>query len=168
MSSSAGEKTVVRAPPQIPRAVQVVNSPLRDDPVRAWPAMLLLVVASTAAGFVAESGPMGGLCFVALATAGWRIWARVTYELASRGVSYTVFGRTRRIPWARIIRHEERDRGLLLFTDDDPAMRSTFVIRWDDQREAILEVVNFYLRQRVSVESTRSFKETDGKQDSVR
>ena len=49
MSSSSAEKTVVRPPPQIPRSVQVVNSPLRDDPVRAWTAMLLLVLASTVA-----------------------------------------------------------------------------------------------------------------------
>jgi hypothetical protein len=134
----------------------VVNSPLRDDPLRAWAAMLLLLLASTLAGFLAESGPMGGLCFLALAGAGWRLWARITYDLASRGVTYAIFGRSRRIPWARIIRHEESDRGLLLFTEDDAANQSSFVIRWGDQREAMLDVVNFYMRQRISIESTRT------------
>ncbi|MBP86248.1 MAG: hypothetical protein CMJ64_05975 [Planctomycetaceae bacterium] len=162
MSSSGAEKTVVRAQPQIPRSVQVENSPLRDDPVRAWTAVLLLVLASTVAGFVAESGPMGGLCFLALAAAGWRVWARLTYELTSRGVTYTILGRSRRIPWARITRHEERERGLLLFTDDNPTTRSTFIIRWSDQREAILDVVRFYMRQRVSVESTETLINTSG------
>ena len=118
--------------------------------------MLLLALASIAAGFIAESGPMAGLCFLALAAAGWRLWARVTYELASRGVSYTVLGRSRRIPWARLLRHEAHERGLLLFVDDESPTRSTFLIRWNGQREAILDVVNFYMRQRISVDSTRT------------
>ena len=160
MSSSIAEKTLVRTPPQIPRSVRVVNSPLRDDPVRAWAAMLLLVLASTGAGFIAESGPMGGLCFIALAVAGWRLWARITYDLASRGVSYTMLRRSRRIPWARIARHEESDRGLLLITEDERATQSSLFIRWNGQREAMLDVVNFYMRQRITAESTRTIIES--------
>lgn len=156
MSSSPAEKTVIRPPLPTPRSVRVINSPLRDDTIRAATGILVLVLAATMAGFVAQSGPMGGLCFVALGIAGWRLWAPITYDLTSRGVIYSILRRTRRIPWAQIARFEERERGLLLFTDEEATVRGRIFIRWNGQRGAILDVVGFYMRQRVSVGSTRT------------
>lgn len=112
------------------------------------------------AGVVAHSGLMGGGCFAALAIAAWRLWVPVTFEFRSRGVIYSVLGRSRRIPWTQIARYEVRPRGLLLFAEDDKsplaALRSTYV-QWNGQQAAIKEVVEFYTAARVSVASTKTF-----------
>lgn len=112
------------------------------------------------AGVVAESGLMGGGCFAALVIAAWRLWVPVTFEFRSRGVIYSVLGRSRRIPWTQIARYEDRPRGLLLFAEDDTSPLATLRsihVQWNGQRAAILEVVAFYTAARVSVASTKTF-----------
>lgn len=122
--------------------------------------LLLLGLMATGAGVVAESGAMGGVCFAALAIAAWRLWVPVTFEFRSRGVIYSAFGRSRRIPWTQIARFEERPRGMLLFAEDDTsplAMLRSIHVQWNGQRAAILEVMAFYTSARVSVASTKTF-----------
>ena len=123
--------------------------------------MLLFGLGSTMAGFVAQSAAMGGLCFVVLALAGWRMWVRMTYDLSSRGIICTVIGRSRQIPWAQIADCEIRKGGLTLYPINGRLFNARvggIYIRWNEQREAILEVVEFYMRQRVSIESTRTHR----------
>ncbi|MBC8355403.1 MAG: hypothetical protein H8E66_25780 [Planctomycetes bacterium] len=159
MSSSAKEPSAIR-PHQAPRSVRVVNWPLRDGGLRAWGMLIGLGLLAAGAGSVAQSGFMGGISFAALAIAAWRLWIPVTFELRSRGVISTVFGRSRQIPWTQIARYEVRPRGLLLFAEEDTgpmaAFRSVY-IRWNGQRAAVLEVVAFYTTTRLSVASTRTF-----------
>ncbi len=168
MSSSGNEPSVIR-PQQAPRSVRVVNWPLRDGGWKAWGMLFALGLISAAAGGVAESGAMGGVCFVALATAAWRLWIPVTFDIRSRGVIYTVLGRSRQIPWTYIAGHEITRHGLRLFAEDKTApwsvLRSLY-IRWNGQRAAILEVVAFYSNTRVSVASTRTFS-TESLDDSA-
>ncbi len=159
MSSSAKETSAIR-PQQAPRSVRVVNWPLRDGGLRAWGMLLLLGLIATSAGVVAESGAMGGVCFAALAIAAWRLWVPVTFEFRSRGVIYSVLGRSRRIPWTHIARYEDRPRGLLLFAEDDTSPLATLRsihVQWNGQRAAILEVMAFYTAARVSAASTKTF-----------
>jgi len=103
---------------------------------------------------------MGGSCFAALAMAAWRLWVPVSFEFCSRGVIYSVLGRSRRITWTQIAHFEDRPRGLLLFLEDDTSplatLRSIYV-QWSGQRAAILEVIAFYTSARVSVASTKTF-----------
>lgn len=125
---------------------------------------------ASVAGAIAESGLMGGVSFAALAVAAWRLWVPVTFEFGSRGVIYSVLGRTRHLPWSHIARYEVRPRGLLLFAEADTsplaALRSVY-IPWHGQRAAILEVVGFYATTRVSVASTKTFtKESTGSSES--
>ncbi|MEO8497432.1 MAG: hypothetical protein ABI614_20365, partial [Planctomycetota bacterium] len=119
-----------------------------------------LGVIAAVAGVVAQSGMMGGSCFAALAVAAWRLWVPVAFEFRARGVIYSVFGRTRQIPWTQIARYEVRPRGLLLFAEGDgstlAALRSIYVL-WNGQQAAIMEVVAFYTAARVSVASTKTF-----------
>lgn len=159
MSSSAKETSAIRAT-QAPRSVRLVNWPLRDGGLRAWGMLFCLGLLAAGAGFVAQSGVMGGGCFAALSMAAWRLWVPVTFEFRSRGVIYSAFGRSRHIPWTQIARYEARPRGLLLFAEDDrstlAALRSIYVL-WNGQRAAIMEVVAFYTAARVSVASTKTF-----------
>ena len=121
---------------------------------------MLLGISATAAGWMARSALMGGLCFVALALAAWRLWIPVTFEFRSKGILYSVFGRTRQIPWTRVARYEVRPRGLLLYADHAPpplaALRSLF-ISWRGERTAILEAVEFYMHYAVSPASTHTY-----------
>lgn len=112
------------------------------------------------AGVVAESGMMGGACFAALAIAAWRLWVPVTFEFRSRGVIYRVLGRSRQIPWTQIAAYEVRPRGLLLLAEADAspfALLRSLYVAWNGQRDAILEVVAFYMTARGSTGSTRTF-----------
>lgn len=159
MSSSAKEVSAVR-PQQAPRSVRVVNWPLRDGGLRAWGMLIALTLIATGAGVIAQSRLMGGVCFAALLTAAWRLWIPVAFEFRSRGVISGVFGKSRQIPWTQIARYEIRPRGLMLFAEDDTGLLAAFksvYIPWNRQRDAIVEVVEFYTSARVSVASTRTF-----------
>lgn len=159
MSSSAKETSAIR-PQQAPRSVRVVNWPLRDGGFRAWGMLSGLSAVAAGAGVTAGSGVMGGVCFIALAMAAWRLWVPVTFEFRSRGVVMTVLRRSRQIPWTQIARYEARKHGLLLFAEVDTSPMATLksiYIRWVGQRPAILEVVKFYTTTKVSVASTRTY-----------
>ena len=159
MSSSAKEASATR-PPQTPRSVRIVNWPLRDGGIRAWGMVMILGIMATGAGLIAQSRLMGGVCFVTMAIAGWRLWVPVSFEFRSRGLIYSMLGRTRQIPWTQIARYEAKPRGLLVFAEDDRSPLATLrsiYIQWNGQRAAILEVVTFYTTNRVSVASTKTF-----------
>ena len=75
-----------------PPSLQIVNWPLRDDGIRGWLMVVLLVGVAAVAGEVAHSVPMGSVAFVALATAAWRLWIPVRFEFNTKGITETVFG----------------------------------------------------------------------------
>jgi hypothetical protein len=122
--------------------------------------MMMLGLMATGAGLIAQSRIMGGICFSVLAIAAWRLWVPVSFEFRSRGLIYTVLGRSRQIPWTQIASYQAKPRGLLVFAEDDrsplAALRSIY-IQWNGQRAAILEVIEFYTTNRISVASTRTF-----------
>ena len=162
MGNSTPEQPLIRSQ-QAPRSVEIVNWPLRDW-LGAWLVVAGMGLVAWGAGLVAQSTVMGGLCFVALAISAWRLWIPVTFEFCSRGVIYTVLGRTRQIPWTQIGRYEVRRHGLFFFPDKEPEPLSrlqSMYVRWNGQREAILEVVEFYTQARIPVASTQSFPAHD-------
>jgi hypothetical protein len=146
-----------------PLSLQLVNWPLRQDGVRAWLMVALLLGVSAASGSIARSYGMGCLVFVALAFSVWRLWVPVKFELTSKGLTQSVLGRRRRIPWSEFARFEVRQKGVLLFVDQDSsplaALRGVF-IRWQDQRAPLLEILETYLRARVATPAmTRTYLE---------
>ncbi|MBI2480528.1 MAG: hypothetical protein HYV60_18440 [Planctomycetia bacterium] len=122
--------------------------------------VISLGLMATGAGVIAQSRSMGGICFAALSIAAWRLWIPVSFEFRSRGLIYTVLGRSRQIPWTQIARYEAKPRGLLVFAEDDrsplAALRSIY-IQWNGQRTASLEVIAYYTTVRTSVASTKTF-----------
>jgi hypothetical protein len=139
-------------PGAVPPSLQVVNWPLRDDGIRGWLMIALLAGVAAAAGEVAHSVPMGSVVFVALATAAWRLWIPVRFEFNAKGITETVFGRRRRMPWTDFARYEVRRGGVLLLADSQPSVLAPFrglFIRWRDQRDKLLETLDFFLNPRL-------------------
>lgn len=142
-----------------PKPIRVVNWPLRDGGLQAWLMLLGLGGAAAAAGWLAGSGMMGGLCFVAMLLAAWRLWIPVTYELGAKGIIQEVLGRARQIPWAQLVNYEEHPLGISLLLDDTPAlapMHSLFIY-WSGQREELLKVIEFYTQVRSVPASTKDY-----------
>jgi len=111
----------------------------------------LLIAASVIAGQVAQSAAMGWVAFAALAVSAWRLWIPVRFEFASKGITQTVLGRRRRIPWTEFARIEVRRQGVLLLTEPEPSTLATFrglYVRWRNQREALLESLGFFIASR--------------------
>ena len=89
----------------------------------------------------------------AFATAAWRLWIPVRFEFNAKGITETVFGRRRRIPWTDFARYEVRRGGVLLLADSEPSVLAPFrglFVRWRDQRDKLLETLDFFLTTRIS------------------
>jgi hypothetical protein len=131
-----------------PKDLQLVNWPLRDDPARAWAVLAIAVGAAVGAGVLAGSLPMGSLALGALGISLWRLWIPVKFELGSRGVSQSVFGRRRRIGWSDIPSFEVRSHGVLLLPSREPLLLSRLrglYIRFAGRREELLASVEYYV-----------------------
>jgi len=76
------------------------------------------------------------------------LWIPVECTLGRHGVDQRGWFGTRRTPWTSVARYAARPGGLLLLPNTDPspvaALRGLF-IPWQDQRDAILAVVEFYV-----------------------
>jgi hypothetical protein len=106
---------------------------------------------------------MGLITVLALMAASWRLWIPVRFEFGSKGILQTALGRPRRIAWGEFARYEVRRQGVLLLADPQTsplaALRGLF-IRFNQQREPLLETIEFFLNSRSSnTPSTRSFEQ---------
>jgi hypothetical protein len=149
MVGSSKEQSWARSGPA-PPSTQLVNWPLRHDGVRAWLMAVLIIAAGVLAGMVSGNPVMGCVASAALAIAAWRLWLPVRFELSFKGVTQTVLGRRRRIPWSEFARYEERGKGIVLLPDAEPnplAPLRGLYIRTGGQREEILEVLDYFLNR---------------------
>lgn len=132
----------------LPSPVQLVNWPLRDEKLRVGLSTAILLVAAILSGRLSDSFWMGAVVLAALIGCSWRLWIPVHFELNSKGITQTVLGRRRRIPWSAVARYQLRGRGILLLADSDSsalaAFRGVFIV-WNGQRDAVLDLVNFFL-----------------------
>ena len=137
-------RTVLAPPP-----VQLVNWPLRDGGLRVWLWLVMLVGAAVVSGGLSRSTSMGAAIFAILIACSWRLWVPVQFEIGSKGITQTVLGHRSRIPWSAIARCDLRQSGVLFLADTAPSafgvFRGTYVA-WNGQREALLNVVEFFLK----------------------
>ena len=94
---------------------------------------------------------MGVLAGILVAIGLWRTWLPVRLEIGAMGVTRTVLGRERRIPWSAIARTSRLTSGVMVF----PEMESTplealrgFWIPFGRQRDEVLAILDFYLAGR--------------------
>ena len=149
-----------------PDELRLVSWPLRDGGLPAWSAVIACLAAPIAVWWLSNSLVAGLVGLVAVVLAAWRLWLPVRYELGPSGVTVTVMGRRRRIPWRQIARYEIRRRGVVLIPDVhttwETAVHSLYV-RWNNQRDRVLTVVDSYVRQAADSErTTRHGRSTDG------
>jgi hypothetical protein len=132
-----------------PEEVTLVVWPLRQRPVES---LLLVAVAAGTSCFVGwwtRQPLVGGALAAALAIVLWRTWLPVTYVLGLSGVTQTVLGRTRRIPWSAIRSFELQPDGVLLSPDRDLVPLSPLrglYLPWLGEREKVLAHLEYYLQ----------------------
>ena len=88
------------------------------------------------------------LALVALATALWRFFLPVVFQLSEEGVDQWLFGRRRRIPWQAIRRYEVCSAGVLLLPHEDRPVMAAFrglYLPWSTHRDEVLVHVHHYL-----------------------
>lgn len=137
-----------------PADVRLTNWPLRDDGISGWAFLLVVVGVAVGAGYVSGSVVMGLLSFCALWLSMWRMWLPVRFEFGPKGILQTAMGRRRRITWSSIRRHQVRRRGVLLVTSSSPVAMTVFssiYIRWRNQPESLISIVEYYLGARANV-----------------
>lgn len=166
MAGSSTERAVGRAA-NAPSTVLLVNWPLRDDGAWGWLMLMLFAAIAVGAGHISHSTPMAYVVFAALVISAWRLWLPTRFELGSKGVIQSVLGRRRRIVWAEFARYEIRRNGVLLLADKEKSSLVVFrglYVRWRDQREALLEVVDFFINARsvLPTSTTRTYQERQG------
>lgn len=138
----------LRSPPEL---LRLTNWPLRNGGLSAWGTLLVVVTVGFSVAWAANSNAAGVLSFFVLCLTMWRLWIPVTFEVGPRGIIEIVFRRRRMISWRLIARYEIRRHGVLLFAEASPSglavLRSTY-IRWDKQRDKLLETLQYYLSSR--------------------
>ncbi len=131
-----------------PSPLRLTNFPLRDEGWVPWAAVLLFGGVAWLASVWSESPAMGGLLLAALLLAGWRLWLPVRFDIGPTGVTQTVLGRSRTVPWTRVARFDLRSHGVLLLGDDDQSPTASvhgLYIHWGSREEELLSMLHFYL-----------------------
>lgn len=139
--------------------VVVWNWPLRDEGLQSW----VILVGTT--GLVAAVWAIWNdlwftlLTCATLAVVLWRLWLPVKWELGLTGVTLTVLGFRRRIPWMAVARFDFATDGVWLYADREGSPQRGTFIAYAGQRERIIACVNYYLGTWTAAsESTQSFQ----------
>lgn len=89
--------------------------------------------------------PAGAVLFVAA----WRFFLPVYYELNRDGVTHSVFGWRRCIPWNEIRRYEADRQGVWLSPFSDACPWDVFqghYLPWGERGDEVLERIHYYLQ----------------------
>jgi len=128
--------------------VSLVDWPLREEPLGSSLVLALAAGGGWLAGWGSGSAVMGVVIVVLLAATLWRTWLPVRFQLGAGGVVQSVLGWERRIAWLEIGRYELQTDGVIFFRDAEAAplaaLNSVYV-RWGNQGEKVLAVLEFYL-----------------------
>jgi hypothetical protein len=119
---------------------------LAEGGIQAGLLAAALTLAAAGIGIVTGSLPsviLGGTLVLAAA---WRFFIPVTFELTAMGISQQFLGLRRRVPWSSIDRAEICRHGLYVSLDGVPLapLRGLYV-PWNQHREAVLALVDYYL-----------------------
>lgn len=163
MSSSKSQPSVVKLRETSPE-LRLVNWPARDSPGEALLVLCCEVAIATLAGSMSRSLAMACLAFGVLLLVTWRLWIPIRFDLGPAGVTQTVLGWRRSIRWSDIAAYEPRARGILLVPHAGSrqlaAVRGLYV-RWNKQKEQLLELVRYYRQPRRRTGSSVIFVERD-------
>ena len=88
------------------------------------------------------------LAVAALALSLWWFFLPLVFTLNADGVTESLLGRDRRLPWLAIRRYEVHSKGVLLLPYKDATWVDSFqgfFLPWGDHREEILALLNYYL-----------------------
>ena len=160
MSSASSAQATTRL--RVPETVRIVSWPLRDSGPQVWLAALGIIGVGVASGLISQNWQMGTFCFAALMFSCWRLWLPVTFELGTKGITQSTLVFRWRIPWRCFARYESRERGVWLLSDAEPTSFSTLrgiYVRWADQQEQVLAVLEFFLsaRRQRAANTTRTY-----------
>lgn len=120
-----------------------------------WRSVLVIAGLLAAALVVRLATSQTHLAIAALAVlliALWRYFVPVTFELSGDGVTQSVLGRKRRIPWRAIGHHETADAGVLLLPEEDPSLMAPLrglYVPWGSHRDEVLRHIDYYLGKTV-------------------
>src|SRR5262245_19115427 len=144
--------------PSTPRDVRILVAPeelnFRDWPLVDRPLASLAAIGLAAgmgglAGWAARTPLVGAAVAVFLMLLLWRTWLPTHYELSGSGISMSVLGWRRRVPWTAIQNHEIKADGVLLVPD--AALTSLSPLRgiylhWGSHQSGVLSHLDYYLR----------------------
>ncbi len=144
----------LRTPPQ---DVRVTSWPLRDDPWRSLPMVVLGLSAAVAAGVLSRNPWAAVLAVAAVTISLWRTWLPVVYEFDPRGVTQMALGRRRLFSWLSFGNYRFTPRGVVLFPPGEPnwwnAAGALFIL-WSGKKKAITEITEYYLGSRLVLEES--------------
>src|SRR5262245_4119629 len=138
-------------PRTVPEELTLTDWPLRDRPLVSILTLAIAAGVIWLAVWATRSAAAGALVAVLLAATLWRTWLPVWYQLDPGGITQSVLGRQRRIPWTAIRGHERRSDGVILLPDAGKAQLGALCglyLHWGSQREAVLAHLDYYLTPR--------------------
>ena len=150
-SSARAERESSPQPRVTPEELTFSDWPLRDRPLASSLALALAAGAIWFAVWATQSAGAGALVGLLLGMTLWRIWFPVWYQLGPGGITQSVLGRDRRIPWTAIRGYERRSDGVILLPDAEKARLGALgglYLHWGRQREAVLAHLDYYLTPR--------------------
>lgn len=136
----------------MPEEVSLLDWPLREEPLESSLVLALAAGAGWLAVWASGSAAMGVMIVGLLALTSWRTWLPVRYKIGAGGVVQSVLWSVRRIEWLEIGRYELQENGVIFFRDAEAAPLAALngvYVRWGNQREKVLAVLEFYLPRAV-------------------
>jgi len=123
--------------------------PLFDRPVGSLVAIGLAAAISCLAGWAAGSPLVGGAVAAILLLLLWRTCLPTHYELSGSGITQSILGWRRRVPWTAIQNHEIKSDGVLLVPDAALTPLSPLrglYLHCGSHKSAVLSHLDYYLR----------------------
>jgi hypothetical protein len=95
-------------------------------------------------GYLTGHKPSAVLAALAIILAMWRFWLPVRFQFNYSGITQSVFGHRRLIPWRFVRRCETLPHGIFFYftTDRSPlSLLSSLYVDWRDRRDDLLRLV---------------------------
>lgn len=124
--------------------VTLLNWPLIQDGWRSVFYVSLTAAVTLVTGYVTGHKPSAVLAALAIVLSMWRFWLPVRFHFNYNGITQTVVGHQRLIPWRFVRRCEALRHGLLFYftTDRSPlSFFSSLYVDWRDRRDDLLRLV---------------------------
>jgi hypothetical protein len=131
-----------------PDEVTINDWGVRDRPLATSVALTLAAGASWLAAWASGSFAIGAIVAALLVAILWRTWLPVLYQLNGSGITQSVLGWRRHLPWTAFASYEARESGAFLYADSGGRPLGSlrgFLLPWGPRREQILAVLEFYV-----------------------